>query len=329
MSNKWPPGVQRAGAFSRLPELLSTDPQTQELLRRFLVSVAFKGDLQYLRLSDVIESSFAGKEPGALVGLDPEGTQELTLINPDDRSDQTFLSLTDTPPSYSGESGNHVRVATTEDVLEFAAPTFLELSDTPSSFSGSGGYTVKVNSGATALEFVSVAAAGAITICEMYNSATQTISSENDDIQISLDSVYNDPGSWADTVNDKIVPDEDGVYICAGTVKGAISPTTPDAAPAQIDLRLKIVMDNGRGSGDTEYGQAWQLSSVTADTTSGGHGDYIGINVVSPPFVLTASGTPSATMKIDVSDVNSQWGFTSLALSYIYFSCVKLGALAT
>jgi hypothetical protein len=70
----------------------------------------------------------------------------------------TFLLLTDTPSSYSGEGGKFVKVNVGETALEFVShtlvTTFLGLSDTPSSYSGSGGYVVKVNSGATALEFV-------------------------------------------------------------------------------------------------------------------------------------------------------------------------------
>lgn len=66
----------------------------------------------------------------------------------------TFLELTDTPDSYTGQATKIVRVNAGATALEFVAPTFLALADAPASFSGAGSKSVKVNSGATALEFV-------------------------------------------------------------------------------------------------------------------------------------------------------------------------------
>lgn len=71
----------------------------------------------------------------------------------------TFVSLNDTPSSYSGEAGQIVAVNSGETGLEFIAPptgtsTFTGLTDTPASYAGAGGQFVKVNSGATGLEFV-------------------------------------------------------------------------------------------------------------------------------------------------------------------------------
>lgn len=68
----------------------------------------------------------------------------------------SFLALSDTPSSYSGQSLKWVRVNGTPNALEFFTATWLLLSDTPSSYSGHGSKTVKVNSGETALEFVEV-----------------------------------------------------------------------------------------------------------------------------------------------------------------------------
>jgi hypothetical protein len=71
-------------------------------------------------------------------------------------STTAFLDLTDVDPSsYSGQAGNHVRVNSTPDGLEFSAPTFLEDSDTPASFSGQAGRLLVVNQTPDAVIFES------------------------------------------------------------------------------------------------------------------------------------------------------------------------------
>jgi hypothetical protein len=78
----------------------------------------------------------------------------------------SFAALSDTPGSYTGQSGQYVRVNATENGLEFAAvagggaSTFTGLSDTPASLSGEGSKYVRVNAGGTALEFATVAPGG-------------------------------------------------------------------------------------------------------------------------------------------------------------------------
>ena len=71
----------------------------------------------------------------------------------------TFVSLNDTPSSYSGEAGKIAAVNSGETGLEFIAPptgtsTFTGLNDTPSSYAGEGGKLAAVNVGETALEFI-------------------------------------------------------------------------------------------------------------------------------------------------------------------------------
>lgn len=66
----------------------------------------------------------------------------------------SFLTLSDTPSSFSGQALKYIRVDVGAAALEFIVPSFLHMSDTPASFSGQGSKFVKVNSGATALEFV-------------------------------------------------------------------------------------------------------------------------------------------------------------------------------
>lgn len=69
----------------------------------------------------------------------------------------TFLELTDTPGTYSGQGGRVLYVDPGETLIAFGdlntVDTFTDLSDTPADYSGAGGYNVEVNAGATALEF--------------------------------------------------------------------------------------------------------------------------------------------------------------------------------
>ena len=73
----------------------------------------------------------------------------------------TFLELSDTPNSYSGNEFKFVRVNNTGNGLEFATVSgsakdyFTELFDTPSSYIGHGGKSVKVKNDETGLEFSS------------------------------------------------------------------------------------------------------------------------------------------------------------------------------
>ena len=82
-----------------------------------------------------------------------------------------FTELTDSPSSYSGESGKVVAVKDTEDGLEFVvqsgsgsgagASTFIELTDVPSSYNGQAGKYTVVNETEDGLEFVTHSGAGA------------------------------------------------------------------------------------------------------------------------------------------------------------------------
>jgi hypothetical protein len=106
----------------------------------------------------------------------------------------TFLSLTDAPDTFTGQTGRFLSVNVAEDALEFVdaavfptltdnanrflrvnsgatgvewavvdfAGAFTELTDTPSSFAGQGGKLVRVNNLATGLEFVEATDAEAV-----------------------------------------------------------------------------------------------------------------------------------------------------------------------
>ena len=72
----------------------------------------------------------------------------------------TFTGLTDTPTSYSGESGQVISVNGGETALEFSnagSTTFTGLTDTPANYTGKAGNTVSVNTAETALEFINFA----------------------------------------------------------------------------------------------------------------------------------------------------------------------------
>lgn len=86
----------------------------------------------------------------------------------------SFLGLTDTPSSYSGQAGNLVAVNSTPDALEFVAAVtaFLDLSDTPSSYSGQAGKMVAVNSTPDGLEFVD--APGGFVFAYAFDTSTGT-----------------------------------------------------------------------------------------------------------------------------------------------------------
>lgn len=70
----------------------------------------------------------------------------------------SFLGLTDTPSSYSGQTGLFTRVNAGEDALDFAAAggaaDFLALTDTPSSYVGQRFQIARVDAAEGALEFV-------------------------------------------------------------------------------------------------------------------------------------------------------------------------------
>jgi len=173
VSWKWAADVQNKDAFQQLPEQLSKDPTVQDMLRRFINSVAFKGDVRYLRLTDVVESTFAGKNPGSLVALNND--EELTLTNPEDLDldgiNLSFLQLTDTPKSYDGQAGLAVTVRTTEDGLEFST-------------AGLPG--------------------AKMTTADVHISTLATVDFDTSDF---------DSGSWIDLVNNRIEVPDDGVYL--------------------------------------------------------------------------------------------------------------------
>lgn len=74
---------------------------------------------------------------------------------------ETFLQLTDTPTSYSGEVGKFVRVNIDGTGLEFAnvggggegVDNFLELTDTPNTYLGQANKVLSVNSTESSIEF--------------------------------------------------------------------------------------------------------------------------------------------------------------------------------
>jgi hypothetical protein len=74
--------------------------------------------------------------------------------------DTTFIDLTDTPNTYSGQSGKVVAVKSSEDSLEFisvsggGASAFIDLSDVPATYEGQSGKYLAVNESEDGIEFV-------------------------------------------------------------------------------------------------------------------------------------------------------------------------------
>jgi len=66
----------------------------------------------------------------------------------------SFISLTDTPPTYEGLSDLFVRVNASETALKFVPVGFLDLYDTPATYSGYEGHILAVNAGQTGFEYV-------------------------------------------------------------------------------------------------------------------------------------------------------------------------------
>jgi hypothetical protein len=127
-------------------------------------------------------------------------------------SEGSFLSLIDSPSSYSGETGKVAAVNAAEDGLEFivgggggGATDFLTLTDTPASYVGQGGKVVAVNVGETALEFVAAGGGGgggAMSVSERRLAATQALGGSASPINFEIAGINDNVGdlTW-DAVN--------------------------------------------------------------------------------------------------------------------------------
>ena len=150
----------------------------------------------------------------------------------------SFLDLSDTPNSYSGQASKIVRVNSGETALEFVDPTFLSLTDTPSSFSGAGSKLVKVNSGATALEFVAVPALPYLLAFDAPGVPTASM--------VVFHHVFTQAVSFVASLTDS--------YVKAGT-----------AATAQTDFDLK---KNGSSIGTVRFAAAGTTASYVSISAS-------------------------------------------------------------
>jgi len=105
---------------------------------------------------------------------DPTGTVRVVLDEPalylksdtgwEKVGASDFLSLIDTPDSYTDQGGKVLRVKATEDGIEFVdletgVSAFIELSDVPSTYEGSEGKYLRVKTGG-GLEFATVEGGG-------------------------------------------------------------------------------------------------------------------------------------------------------------------------
>ena len=170
----------------------------------------------------------------------------------------SFLDLSDTPNSYSGQATKIVRVNAGETALEFVDPTFLALTDTPSSFTGAGSKLVKVNSGATALEFVAVPALPYLLSFDAPGVPTASM--------VVFHHVFTQAVSFVASLTDS--------YVKAGT-----------AATAQTDFDLK---KNGSSIGTVRFAAAGTTATyVSISASSWVAGDIL---------TLIAPATPDATI---------------------------------
>ncbi len=150
----------------------------------------------------------------------------------------SFLDLSDTPNSYSGQATKIVRVNAGATALEFVDPTFLALTDTPSSFAGAGSKLVKVNSGATALEFVAVPALPYLLAFDAPGVPTASM--------VVFHHVFTQAVSFVASLTDS--------YVKAGT-----------AATAQTDFDLK---KNGSSIGTVRFAAAGTTASYVSISAS-------------------------------------------------------------
>jgi hypothetical protein len=170
----------------------------------------------------------------------------------------TFLSLTDTPNSYSGAGTKLVAVNSGATALEFVSRTFIGLTDVPSSFSGAGSKLVMVNSGASALEFVPVPALPYLLAFDAPGVPTASM--------IVFHHVFTQAVTFVASLT--------GSYVKAGT-----------AATAQTDFDLK---KNGSSIGTVRFAAAGTTASyVSISSSSWAAGDIL---------TLVAPGTPDATI---------------------------------
>lgn len=149
--------------FSALPSALQS-PLKSALHQLSLQVRSLKAQQrQVIKTSifDLVSQNNAGQ-----AAIDTDRLGKLLLWNastgaPDviDPADVTgsFVELTDTPSSFSGAGGYHVKVNSGATALEFVATPavydeFTDLTDTPASYSGLGGRLLRVNAGETAVE---------------------------------------------------------------------------------------------------------------------------------------------------------------------------------
>ena len=170
----------------------------------------------------------------------------------------TFLSLTDTPNSYSGAGTKLVAVNSGATALEFVSRTFIGLTDVPSSFSGAGSKLVMVNSGASALEFVAVPALPYLLAFDAPGAPTASM--------IVFHHVFTQAVTFVASLT--------GSYVKAGT-----------AATAQTDFDLK---KNGSSIGTVRFAAAGTTATyVSISASSWVAGDIL---------TLIAPATPDATI---------------------------------
>lgn len=202
----------------------------------------------------------------------------------------TLLGLSDTPSSYTGESGKVLAVNGGESGLEFitlssGATTFIALTDTPGSFTGEAGKVLAVNTGETALEFIDAASGGSgggglgsWEAIDSGNIASSVSTIEVDitdyeDVMILLDSIaasttgtlevqFSDDGgsTWISTSGDYRTTNAGGTESTSDAIQAASAST----ASAQTALGVVTGLQTGQPFWNGNNNVWWVPSSVGA-----------------------------------------------------------------
>lgn len=153
----------------------------------------------------------------------------------------SFLGLTDTPSTYSGQAGKITRVNATNTGLEFYKLKFTDLDGIPSGFTGQGGKYLRVNAASTALEYITpnishIDWSGAISInaqgVRITNIANPTAA------QDAASKAYVD--SSISTATGGVLPSSDGIIVKSGS-----SSVSRSVVPGNDG----IIVANGNGVG--------------------------------------------------------------------------------
>ena len=173
----------------------------------------------------------------------------------------TFLSLSDTPASYTGHTSKLVRVNSSATGLEFYKLKFSDLDGVPSSFTGQGGKYLRVNTAGSAIEYTNLNISnidwtGAVSI------NAQGVRINNIGNPDSLDDAVN--GNWVNSAIASAVspltPGSNGIVVKIGASSVARSITSGNSG---------VSVQNGNGvAGDIIISHSAAITGGSSNTGS-------------------------------------------------------------